>query len=56
MTCVCGCPRHQYECPCGCSFFEEDDGTLVSPTPTGEAYYWAFGDEDYNGRYEGTCE
>lgn len=55
MNCVCGCPAHPYdECPCGCTLFELDNGTFVSPTETGRADLISI--TDYNGRYSGIVE
>ena len=57
IVCVCGCGQHDGECDAhGCTIFEEDNGTDLSPTATGSAYHWAFGDEEYDGSYYyGVC-
>jgi hypothetical protein len=49
--CICGHRRHYSQCRCGCTLFELDNGTDVSPTHTGDAY--ARGVIGYNGKYGG---
>lgn len=60
MNCVCGHLKHgvwtasgwrAIQCFCGCTMYELDDGTDVSPTHTGYAY--GSGVFGYDGRYGG---